>query len=298
MPLTVGFAGLGRMGTPMARNVGRAGFELVLYNRTRAKAEKLAGELGARVAQTPRELAAAADVVVTMLADQAAIDAIYQGPDGIVAGLGGAGQAGKVVVEMSTIGPAAVAELAGAVRAAGAELVDAPVSGSVSLAAAGELTIMAGGPEEALARVQPVLEAIGKRVFHLGGTGTGAAMKLAVNNVIYGLTEAVAEGLVLAERAGIERARAYEVFANSAAAAPAVLYRRPQFEQPGSHPVSFSLDLAAKDLRLILALAERVGAPMPQAERNLEVMEGASAAGHGDEDLAAVALYLRESTGR
>jgi 3-hydroxyisobutyrate dehydrogenase/2-hydroxy-3-oxopropionate reductase len=167
------------------------------------------------------------------------------------------------------------------------------VSGSVSTVEAGQLTIMAGGDPDVLERVRPVLDPLAKQILHVGEVGAGAVMKLAVNSVLHGLNLALAEALVLAERAGVERTTAYEVFAASAIAAPFVHYKREAFEHPGRPPVAFSLDLVAKDLDLILALAAQAGATMDQAATNSQVVEAAIAAGLGDHDLSELATYLR-----
>ena len=169
------------------------------------------------------------------------------------------------------------------------------MSGSVSTVEAGQLTIMAGGDPEVLERARPVLDPLAKQVFHVGGLGSGAVMKLTVNSVLHGLNLALAEGLVLAERAGVARDTAYEVFAASAVAAPFVHYKREAFEHPGQTPVAFSLDLVEKDLDLILALAGETGAAMEQAATNRRVVQAAVAAGLGDHDLSELATYLRSA---
>jgi len=285
----IGFLGLGRMGTPIARNLAAAGHDLTLWNRTPAAAEALAADLPARVAKTPAEAAAGADVVITMVADDAAVAAVYLGEEGITAGI----RPGAVAVDMSTVAPETSRKLAGALQQAGAGFVDAPVSGSTAAAESRTLIVMAGGDPAAVARVRPVLEATARAVHHLGPAGSGAVMKLAVNSIVYGLNQAVSEGLLLAERAGIDRSAAYDVIASSAVAAPVVHYRRPVYERPQESPVSFRMDLGVKDLRLILALAERVGAPVPQARRNHEVLGRAATEGFADWDLGAVAEWLR-----
>lgn len=285
----IGFAGIGRMGTPIARNLAAAGFPVTLWNRTRGAADALAAELATEVAESPAALAAASDVVMTMVSDDAAAEAVYLGEDGITTGV----RPGAAAVDLSTVAPTTSTRLAEAVAERGAAFVDAPVSGSTAAAQSRALIVMAGGEESAVAQVRPVLEAMSKAVYHLGPTGSGAAMKLAVNSIVYGLTEALAEGLVLAERAGIDRRAAYEVIANSAVAAPVVHYRRGVFERPGEGPVSFRLALGVKDLHLITELARQVGAPMPQAARNLELLESAATDGYADWDLAGVAEWLR-----
>jgi 3-hydroxyisobutyrate dehydrogenase/2-hydroxy-3-oxopropionate reductase len=179
------------------------------------------------------------------------------------------------------------------VRATGAGILDAPVSGSVGLAETGGLTLMVGGDAADLDRARPALESLAKMIFHLGPLGAGAVMKLAVNTVIFGLNGALAEGLVLAEAAGIDRSLAYDVFAASAAGAPFVGYKRAAFLEPEDTPVAFALELAAKDLRLISAMAVSVGQPLPQTGTNLELIRSAAAGGRADRDFATVAGELR-----
>jgi 3-hydroxyisobutyrate dehydrogenase-like beta-hydroxyacid dehydrogenase len=287
----VAVVGAGRMGAAMVGTLRRAGLEVAVFNRTRDKAEAVAEATGAALAASAREAAAGAQVVLSSLADDAAVGATYTGRDGIVAGL----RPGTVVCESSTIDPGTVRRLGPLVADRGAFLLDTPVSGSVSLVEAGQLTIMVGGEAAVLERARPVLDPLAKQLFHVGGLGAGAVMKLTVNAVLHGLNLAVAEGLVLAERAGVERAAAYEVFAASVIAAPFVHYKRQAFERPGQVPVAFSLDLVRKDLELIAALAEEAGAPMEQAATNRRVVEAAVAAGLGDRDLSELATYLRST---
>jgi 3-hydroxyisobutyrate dehydrogenase-like beta-hydroxyacid dehydrogenase len=231
-------------------------------------------------------------VVLSSLADDAAVGAAYTGADGIVAGL----RPDAVVLETSTIDPGTVHRLRPLVEDRRAFLLDTPVSGSVQLVEAGQLTVMVGGDPAVLERARPVLDPLAKQVFHVGDLGSGAVMKLTVNAILHGLNLALAEGLVLAEQAGVARTTAYEVFASSAVAAPFVHYKRAAFEHPGETPVAFSLDLVHKDLDLILALASRAGAPMEQATTNRRVVEAAVAAGLGDHDLSELATYLREAS--
>jgi len=283
---TVAVLGTGRMGGAMVRTLRRAGFEVLAWNRERAKCHDVARTTGAEVADTPGEAVAGAEVAITSLADDAAVEAVY-------ADAAGGFHPGQVVLEMSTIAPETVRRVAPSVRAGGAALLDAPVSGSVPVVERGELLIMVGGDADALDRARPVLEALSTKIIHVGELGAGATVKLAVNALVHGLGVALAESLVLAERAGVDRTAAYEVFASGAAAAPFVLYKRPAFEKPDETPVAFSLDLVAKDLDLILALAERVGAPMPQAVSNREEIRSTLAAGLGARDMSALAEYLR-----
>ena len=270
----------------MVGTLRRAGFEVVAWNRDRGKCHAVAHTSGAEVAEGAAEAASAADVAITSLADDAAVEAVYADA---VEGF----HAGQVVLEMSTIAPETVRKVARSVQGRGATMLDAPVSGSVPVVERGELLIMVGGDPDALERARPVLEALSSTIIHVGELGTGATMKLAVNALVHGLAVALSESLVLAERAGVERTTAYEVFASGAAAAPFVLYKRAAFERPDETPVAFSLDLVAKDLDLILALAERVGAPMPQADTNRDEVRSALAAGMGKRDMSALAGYLR-----
>ncbi|HEX2141750.1 MAG TPA: NAD(P)-dependent oxidoreductase, partial [Candidatus Limnocylindria bacterium] len=245
--------------------------------------------LGARVVDTPAAAAAEADVAISMLADGPAVASVWEGEDGLLAGA----RQGSVLVDMSTVPPETLRGYEEVARAAGAGILDAPVSGSVALAESGGLTIMAGGEAADLERARPVFDQLAKQVFHLGPLGSGAAMKLAVNAVIFGLNNALSEGLVLAERAGVDRELAYDVLANSAAGAPFVGYKRAAFLEPDATPVAFALELAEKDLRLIAELADAVGASVPQARTNLELIRAAAATVGGDRDFSAVASHLR-----
>jgi 3-hydroxyisobutyrate dehydrogenase/2-hydroxy-3-oxopropionate reductase len=278
------------MGGAMATTLSRAGFELILWNRNQSKADSVADDLGVTAASSPAEAASKVDVVLTSLADDAAVDEVYLGADGIAAGIG----SDAVAVDTSTVDPATVIRAGAAVDAAGAAFLDAPVSGSVSTVEQGALTIMVGGDAAVLARTKPVLDVLGARVIHVGPRGSGAAAKLAVNALVHGLNVALSEALVLAERAGVNRAIAYDVFASGAAGAPFVQYKRAAYENPEGTPVAFSLDLVAKDLELINALGQRVGAPLRQAEVGLSIVRAAIAAGLGEADLSAIAVYLRE----
>jgi 3-hydroxyisobutyrate dehydrogenase len=289
----VAFIGLGRMGARMATNLAGAGHEVVLHNRTRSRAEALAAEVGATVADSPREAASLAPVVVTMLADEPALLAVCDGDDGVLAGL----RDGAVVVDMGTTGPAGIRRLAPRVARAGGTLIDAPVSGSTDAAASADLTIMVGGPPAVVDAIRPLLAAMGRTVHHLGDTGAGAVVKLAVNNIIYALGNAVSESLVLAERAGLDRARVYAVFESSAVAAPMLHYRHDAFLSPQDTPAAFAMTLAHKDLRLLTGLAEELGVPVEQATANLSLIGRAVEAGFADNDMADVAVYLRGRAG-
>lgn len=291
-PLRVAFVGLGQMGAPMASNVAAAGYGLLLYNRSidkaRAVAEALAGH---RVEVVDRVATAgeAADVVVTMLADDDAVGTVYRDERGLLAAL----RPGTLVIDMSTIGPEAARALGADVAGRGGRFVEAPVSGSVAAARGGTLMIMAGGDRADVEAAEPVLRAMGDRIHHVGPVGAGAVMKLAVNAIVYGLNQAVSEALVLAERAGIDRLAAYSVVADSAVAAPFVHYRRAAFEDPGAAPAAMRMTLADKDMRLIEELADAVGGRIPQSRLNRQVLREAIDGGLGAQDIALVTEFLR-----
>ena len=280
---TVGFIGLGRMGSLMAANVARAGFPMRVYNRTQAVAEAFAAEHGVSAAPTLKELAEGSDFLVSMLADGDALIEAYTQPGGVLEGMA----AGKVALDMGTSGPEAVQRVRDLVEAAGSSLVDAPVSGSTPAAKDAQLLIMVGGTDSQFERAKPVLEAMGTPV-QVGPAGSAASLKLTVNSILYGINEAVAEGVVLAERAGVKPEVTLDIITRSAAGAPLVKYRTPQYLNPDEAPVMFTLDLSRKDLGLALEQARELGVPMPQLERTLEIVEQLIAAGEGGRDMGFV----------
>lgn len=280
------------MGSAMARRFHGADYGLVVWNRDISKSTALETEAGAIVAATPAVAASASTIVVTSLADDAALRSVYLGANGIAHGV----RPGTIVVDTSTVDPSAAVEVGRAITTAGGAFLDCPVSGSVSTVESGSLLVMAGGDEDVLESVQPLLATIARRVIHLGPCGSGAACKLAVNGFVHGLNVALAEALVLAEKAGLDRAKAYEVFAGGAGGAPFVTYKREAYLHPDSTPVGFTLNLVAKDLDLITGLAARVGARMHQAEAGRAIVREAVAAGLGSADMSAIATFLREDT--
>ncbi len=281
--------GTGRMGAAMAARLRRAGVEVTVFNRTRQRAVDLADRCGAAVADTARAATAAVPVVLVSLADDRAVDEAYAGPDGIAAGVG----PGTVVVDTSTVDPRTALRVGNLVRDHGGAHLDAPVSGSVPSVERGELTVLAGGDPGDLDRARPVLDHLATGILHMGPAGTGATMKLAVNAVVHALNQAVSEALVLAEAAGIARATAYDALTASAVAAPFVHYKRTAYEHPESTAVAFTLDLVAKDLDLLLGLADRVGLTMSQAGNNRAAVAAALRDGFRGRDLSAMAEHLR-----
>jgi 3-hydroxyisobutyrate dehydrogenase-like beta-hydroxyacid dehydrogenase len=290
--LTAAVIGTGRMGAAMAVKLREAGAEVVLYNRTADKAHQLAAETGARVAASAAEAAASAPVVLVSLADDRAVAETYQGPDGIAAGA----RAGTVVADTSTVDPRTVAEMSRLLAGSGARLLDSPVSGSVPSVLSGTLVVLAGGDAADLEVARPVFDVFAKQIFHVGPSGSGAVMKLAVNTLVHALNQALSESLVLAEKAGIDRSTAYDVITASAAGAPFVQYKRAAFERPEETPVAFTLHLVAKDLGLALDLAERAGVELPQATTNSQTARTAIAAGLGHRDMSALAELFRNAS--
>lgn len=290
---TVGFVGLGLMGRPMAANIAAAGHPLVVHNRTREKAESFAAAHDARVADSAADVARRADVTVTMLADQSALDAVYAGSDGLLAGL----TAGMVAIDMSTVGPRFARRLGERVAAADAAFLDAPVSGSVAAAQGATLTLLVGGDAPTVERAESVLRAMGAPLHHVGPVGAGQAIKLAVNTIVYGLSQAVSEALVLAERSGVDRERAYDIFCDSAIAAPLLEYRRDEYLDPDGAATTFVLRHAQKDLGLIADHAAEVELQVPQALANRRFIDDLVEQGLGGENLTATATHLREDAG-
>jgi 3-hydroxyisobutyrate dehydrogenase-like beta-hydroxyacid dehydrogenase len=286
----VAVVGTGRMGAAFVTRLTETGHTVTVFNRTRAKAEEVAERTGAHVADSPAAAAGSAPVVRVSLADDPALAAAYRGTEGIAAGVGRE----AVVVDTSTVAPSTVRQMEPLVSARGAALLDAPVSGSVPVVLRGELTVLAGGDAQALERARPVLSPLAGRVFHTGAIGTGAVVKLAVNSIVHALNQALSEALVLAERSGVQRATAYEVFANSVVGAPFLQYKQQAYLEPETTPVAFALELVAKDQRLIAALAEEAGARMELTEAGHALVGEAVDAGLGSHDMSALARYLRD----
>lgn len=283
----VAFAGLGRMGAPMAVNLAEAGFDLLLWNRTTEKAEQLAGDIGAQVSARPRDLTEECDVVVTMLADDDASEQVHHGDEGLFEATAGA----ACFIEMGTMSPSHIRELAK--RRPNRMVVDAPVSGSIEAARNATLLVLAGATAEVAEPVEPVLEAMSRKIVYLGDVGAGATMKLAINLVIHGLNQTFAEAMTLAEAAGIATSDAYEAMEESAAAAPMLTYRKPHYLDERANPVSFALSLARKDVSLAIDLATELGVSMPQTALNLDQLQKAEASGLGERDMAAMLDYMR-----
>jgi 3-hydroxyisobutyrate dehydrogenase-like beta-hydroxyacid dehydrogenase len=275
----VAVVGLGAMGSRIARRLLEAGHELVVWNRTAGKAAPLV-EAGAVAAATPAEAAARAEVVLTMVADPAALRDVTEGDEGVAAGVG----EGATVIEMSTAGPDAVRRLA-SVLGEGTGLLDAPVLGSRSEAEEGTLTIFVGGPDELVARWMPLLSVLGSPL-HVGPLGSGAAAKLVANTTLVGSIGVLGEALALAEGLGLPREKAFEVLAATPLGAQAE--RRRESIESGEYPPRFALYLARKDAELVVAAAREAGVDLRLTEAARSWLAEAEEAGLGDRDYSAV----------
>src|ERR671918_1062581 len=287
---SVGFVGLGHMGGTLAGRLLAAGHSVYGTSLSRADAGALE-ERGLQWRATPRAVAGAVEVVFTSIPDDDALNDVASGPDGILAGLG----AGHTWVDMSTVSPQASREVAGRVRERGAAMLDAPVSGSVPQAQAGTLTIMVGGDEAAYDRVAPLLRELGTPT-RVGSNGQGLVLKLAINISLAVQMLAFAEGLLLAERSGVDRQRALDVMEASPIGSPMLRARTPIILDP-PEDAWFDLSFMHKDIELALDAARRLEIPLPTAERADEVLEHAQAIGYERRDLAALFQALEQMAG-
>ena len=287
----LGYVGLGVMGTAIVRRLLDAGHDVAVWNRTREKAEPLL-EAGARRVDTPREVAARSDVVFTMVTNTEAVQAVTEGPDGILAGL----SPGAIYVDMSTASPANTRALAERVAAAGAQMLDAPVSGTSITVEQGKASLMVGGGDDAFERAKPVLEAIAPRVFHMGPNGAAVTMKIAINLSLAVQMLAFSEGVLLAEKTGIPRERIVEAMLGSVIASPMVAYRGPLVL---GHPdeVWFDCHMMQKDLNLALELGRELEVPLPTTAVTNEFLTAANAMGIGDKDFAVLFDVLAALSG-
>ena len=282
---TIGFIGLGSMGAPLAGRL-LPGNTVYGTNRTKAKAAGLI-EQGLIWRDTPREVAAAAQVLFSMVTDDTALAAITSGPDGILAGL----RPGTGYVEMSTVSPQASRELAGQVRSAGATMIDAPVSGSVPAARSGTLSIMVGGSEEAFHAAEPLLNRLGSNITHVGGNGQGLLLKLAINISLAAQMLAFSEGVLLAERGGIDPELAARAMTASAIGSPMLQARLPLvLDLP--EQAWFDVHLMHKDIRLALAAARQAGIVLPAALAADNTLTEAEQMGYEHRDIASLFQVL------
>ena len=285
--LAVGLIGVGNMGAAIAERVLEGGFPLLVYNRTRAKAEAVA-ERGAVVAASPRALAERVDVVLTSLADDAALEEVAAE---VVEGA----RPGTVLVDVSTVSPTASSHVAARTDEAGVGYLRAPVSGNPSVVRAGNLTFIVSGPREDLERVEDVIRAIGPTIHQVGDREEARVVKLAINSMIAGLAELMSEALVLGEAAGVSRETLLEVMGKSAAGAPFVKYKTEPLLRD-DFTATFTTALMEKDIDLVLAVAADAGIDLPLAQQMKELLAATTAAGYADHDFLALFLRLRSAS--
>ena len=287
----LGFIGLGVMGSQMVNRLLDKGHAVIGYNRTRAKAQWLI-DRGMKWADSPRAVAAAADVTFAMVTNVAALQAIADGPDGLLAGL----SPGKVFVDISTVSPAASRALAARVRERGADMLDAPVSGSVITLQEGKLSVMVGGRRETFERVKPLLLDIGPKVTYVGNNGLALSMKIATNLSLAVQMMAFSEGVLLAEKSGIARETAVDVLTHSAIASPMIQYRGP-FVLRMPEEAWFDVNMMQKDMLLAMELGRQLNVPLPTTAASNEFLTAARGMGWEKRDFAVVFDVLARMSG-
>jgi 3-hydroxyisobutyrate dehydrogenase-like beta-hydroxyacid dehydrogenase len=283
----LGFIGLGHLGSRIARRLVAAGFPMTVYNRDREKTKELAA-LGAGVASDPQELAGHVDVVLSCLADRAAVESVYLGSSGVLH----AARPGAVIIEMSTVAPETSQKLFQAGHTLGISVVDVPVSGSTPAAEAGALTLFGGGDRQAFEDASPIFAAIARQWFYMGRSGSGVAMKLVVNTMLGLGMQAVAEAAALGQKLGLPREALFETLAKTAVIAPALTGKLGSAQQNDYAP-QFPVRLMSKDFGLILAAAAQMDVSMPATERAAAVSSAEAAIG-GEEDFSAVIRRMEQ----
>jgi 2-hydroxy-3-oxopropionate reductase len=284
----VGFIGLGIMGGPMAQNLMEAGHELVLYNRTKEKAEEIAGD-GSTVVESPKEVAESCDLIVLMLPDSPQVEEVVEGEDGVLEGL----KEGALIVDMSTISPVVTRELAEKIEERGATMLDAPVSGGEPGAQQGTLAIMAGGSEEDFERARPLLEVMGGAITHVGPTGAGQTAK-AANQIVVAVTlEGISEALVLASKAGVAPEKILEAISGGLAGSNVMEAKKENFLEHDFEP-GFRVDLHHKDLGIALAAGREYGVSLPVTAVVDQMLEALKAKGRGDRDHSAILTLIED----
>jgi 3-hydroxyisobutyrate dehydrogenase-like beta-hydroxyacid dehydrogenase len=287
----LGYVGLGVMGSEMVSRLLDKGHFVTGYNRTKSKADGLI-QKGMKWANSPREVAAASDVTFSMVTNSAALQAIVEGPDGILAGLA----AGKIYADISTVSPEYSRKVAEKVREKGADMVDSPVSGSVITLQEGKLSVMVGGRKETFEKLKALLQDIGPKVTHVGDNGLALVMKIASNLSLAVQMLAFSEGVLLAEKSGISRSVAVEVLTNSAIASPMIKYRGP-FVLELPKQAWFNVNMMQKDMLLALELGRKLDVPMPSTAVTNEFLTAARGMGLVEKDFAVVFDVLAQMSG-
>ncbi len=287
----LGFVGLGVMGSRIVKRLLDAGHSVTGYNRTKSKAQWLL-DGGMKWGESPHAVAKAADVVFTMVSNTSALQSVTGGPNGLLTGL----RKGAIFIDMSTVSPAVIRELAAQVVSKGAQMLDAPVSGSVITLEEGKLSIMAGGDRAAFDRVQPILQDIGPKVTYVGGNGMAVSMKIAINLSLAVQMLAFSEGVLLAEKCGIARETAVEVLLNSVIASPMVKYRGP-FALGMPDEAWFNVDMMQKDMLLALEMGKQFAVPLPTTAVTNEMLTTARGMGLAEKDFAVLFETLARMSG-
>jgi 3-hydroxyisobutyrate dehydrogenase-like beta-hydroxyacid dehydrogenase len=286
----LGFVGLGYMGSRIASRLLDAGYSLGVYNRSREKTHALA-ERGVRVYDSPRELAGDADTVLSMLADDAAVEQVMLGPDGIVP----AARSGTTIIDLSSVHPDTSRRIASAARLRNVAVLDASVSGSTPQAEDGSLVMFVGGDLEVYRRSRPVLEIIANHIFYLGPSGAGATMKLVANSLIGAGMQALAEALVLGQRAGLDKTTLLDVLVQTAVVTPGQKHKLENV-RTGEYPVEFPLRLMYKDLLNVVRLSGEKAVPTPTIAAAVEMLAVEQAKGR-EEDFSAIIRTMEELAG-
>jgi len=287
----LGFVGLGVMGSQMAARLLDKGHEVTGYNRTRSKAQWLI-DRGMKWGDSPRAVSAAAEFTLSMVANSEALKSIAEGPDGILAGLG----PGKIWIDISTVSPAVSRAIAARVREKGADMVDSPVSGSVSTLQEGKLSVMVAGGRETFERVKPLLQDIGPKVTYVGENGLALSMKIATNLQLAVQMLAFCEGVLLAEKSGIARATAVDVLTHSVAGSPMVQYRGP-FVLKMPEEAWFNVNMMQKDMMLALEMGRQLDVPLPTTAVTNEFLTAARGMGLVEQDFAVMFQVLARMSG-
>lgn len=287
------FIGLGNMGLPMARNLVKAGYEVYGINRSKGK-EAAFAESGGKVGLSLRELAAKADVIMTCLPMPADVEQIYLGPEGIVAN----GRKGLTLIDFSTVSPDLCVSIASAAERAGMDFLDAPVSGGTVGAEQATLSIMTGGNKAVFDRILPVLEKLGKNIYHVGKVGNGTVVKL-LNQLMVGIhTQAASEAMALADQMGLPKEMLHQILSNSFAQSRIYDRHFTQFVEKGEFRPGFSLSLLHKDLVLVKKMADDIGASLPIGAHVEQLIDSAKVKGLGEKDMSGMYLYMNEMNGQ
>jgi 3-hydroxyisobutyrate dehydrogenase len=289
--MKVAFIGMGTMGAAMTLNILKAGYAVTVHNRNREKEEPLA-QAGARRAGSPKEASRDAEIIITCVSDTPDVEGVVLGENGVIHGA----QAGAIVVDMSTISPSATRRMAAQLGRKGIRMLDAPVSGGSEGAQKGTLTIMVGGEAEDVAQAMPVLSAMGKSITHIGPSGAGQFTKAINQVIISGVYLAVAEGMTLGLKAGLDMEKAVQALAGGAAGSWVLNFRSGNMIQ-NEYPLGFRVRLHRKDLGIALEAAKEMGVFLPCAALVEQIENGLMSLGFGDEDMSAMARLIRRHSG-